>query len=129
MLKTLATKLFGRPSPADELGKLLQYPRNKEDLLGVQELELPTPDKILSDANRIVSYGRSPEYATFAKEAWARVLSHLDVIMDDKASMEKVNFHRAALKSTLDLLRLSYQAKVTKDTLEKEQAANVTPRR
>jgi hypothetical protein len=115
-------------SYTDDLAKFLAQPRNAEEFLGVLPVELPTPAKIQADAAKMVKYSHSTDYAIFAKECWARVLAHHDAILDEKTPADRLSYHRGALKATLDLLRLSYQARQTLEVLEKEQQS-VTPRR
>lgn len=111
---------FRKPKPSEELGQLLAYTANKEDLLGIKALVMPTPDTILNDAAHIGNYSKTTDYAVFVKEAWARVLTDLDIILDDRTTDDKVKYYRGSLKRTLDLLRLSYQARSTKEALEKD---------
>lgn len=107
------------------LADLLAKPGLKEDLLGVKEVNFPTPDQIRHDAANIRMFANRPEYQTWAKEVWSRVLSHLDHILDSRTPADKLQFHVGSLKASLDLLRLSYQAHSTVEQLEKE----ATPRR
>ena len=72
---------------------------------------IPTPDGIKVDAAKILKYTDSNAYKTFAEEAWSRIINGLDKILDDKATNETRQYHCGAVKATLDLLRLSYQAK------------------
>lgn len=121
-MRILST-LFRRKRPSDDLAKLLADSRNVESLLGVREVVMPSQDDMHRDASRLVGYSRSEDYKIFADEAWSRVLTHLDVMMDKKASKEHVDYHRGACKEALDLLRLSYQARaVLKAEAEREQS-------
>lgn len=130
MLRNLVIKMWGLNKPSDELARLLQYPRNQEEFLGVSATELPDPDKIINDSSKLVAYSQTTDYKVFAKEAWARVLSSLDVMLDDRTSVDRLHYHRGAIRATLDLLRLSYQARSVRDQLEQEKAvASVPPRR
>jgi hypothetical protein len=90
---------------------LLGNQNNAEFFLGVKDTVMPTPQAQKNDAARLANYSKASDYKIFAEEVWARVVSHLDVMMDDKASKERVDFHRGACKEALDLLRLSYQAR------------------
>lgn len=116
---------FKKQSVKSELADILAGPSVQEDLLGVAQVSMPTPEKIHRDAAAINGYSQRPEYKIFAKEVFARALAHLDVIMDDKATTEKLHFHRGAFKAHLDLLRLSYQARQTQEELEKQQNASL----
>lgn len=114
-----------KPSPANEIAQLLSEDRNKEDLLGVSNVSMPSPDKIRNDAARLVSYSRRAEYKIFADEAWSRVIAHLDKILDERSSNESRQYHCGALKSTLDLLRLSYQAQIVMKQHDSERSASL----
>ena len=93
------------------LADLLSSVPMQEDLLGVKPVVMPTTEKIKTDTNRLIAYSHSEDYQMFAKELWARVLASLDVIQDEKATAEKIQYHRAVLKTNLDALRVSYQAR------------------
>lgn len=111
------------------LAALLGNPQLRDELLGMMAPVQPKHDKILADANAIVSYTHRDTYKVWAKEAWAHVLTHLDAIQDDKATSDSVNFHRGALKATLDLLRISHQANAVKQQLDRENETNVSSAR
>lgn len=112
----------------DQLAALLGNQSNVETFLGVKEAVMPTPDVQRNDAARLSNYSHSSDYKVFADEAWSRVLAHLDVMMDEKATKERVDYHRGACKEALDLLRLSFQARsLLKAEAEREQS--VSPRR
>lgn len=102
------------------LSDLLKDPALKEDLLGTKAVAMPSPQKIQADASRLVRHSTTEEYRVFAQEAWARVLVHLDAMMDERNTQDRIQFHRGALKATLDLLRLSHQARATKDVLDNQ---------
>lgn len=95
----------------EQLRDLLGNQNNLETFLGVKAMAMPTQEAQKADAARLVNYSKSTDYKIFADEVYARVLSHLDVMMDEKASKERVDFHRGAAKEALDLLRLSFQAR------------------
>ncbi len=103
------------------LSDLLSNPDMREDFLGVKSAYLPTPEKIISDAANLQKYANSADYKVFAKEVWARSLKHLDAILAPDTSADKLAYHRGALSSNLDLLRLSYQARSMQLMLEKEK--------
>lgn len=103
-----------------KLADLLSRPTLQEEFLGVAEFKMPTPDKIIADAARLQQYAKSEAYTVFAKEVWARSLGHLDKILDSKTPPDQLAFHRGALSASLDLLRLSYQAKQAKEQLESQ---------
>lgn len=126
-MRTHLLKLLGAEiKPSQQLAELLALNSNREDLLGVKPADLPSQEKIISDTSRLAKYSHSSDYQVFVKEAWARVLTSLDVILDDKATEDKVKFHRGVVKATLDLMRLSYQARAVKEQLEKDRAENAT---
>ena len=125
VLNWLLDKL-GTYNPSRDLKELLTNSTLQEEFLGVSDTRLPAPDKIINDARQLVKYSQSHAYKIFAKEAWSRMLSHLDHVLDGKTSTDSLHFHRGALRATLDLLRLSYQAKATAEALEKEQRQNVS---
>lgn len=119
----MAIKWPWRKRPSDDLAALLADSRNVETLLGVKAIAMPTPETVKSDAGKLVSYSKSTDYKIFADEAWSRILSHLDVMMDEKASKERVDYHRGACKEALDLLRLSFQAReLLRSDVEREQS-------
>lgn len=103
-----------------QLSQILSSETTREELLGMQAPAQPSTERILEDANRIVSYSTKADYRVWSKEAWSKALSHIDAIQDPQASADTVNFHRGALKATLDLLRVSYQAHAVKAQLENE---------
>jgi hypothetical protein len=82
---------------------------------------MPEPERIIADANMLSNFASTQEYQVFAKEVWAKAIDHLDKILDSSTTGEKLQFHRGALRTSLDLLRLSYQARLTREQLEKEQ--------
>jgi hypothetical protein len=108
------------------LAELLTKERNQEDFLGVSPTAMPQANEMLSDAANLLKYSYSDDYKVFAKEAWARVLLELDKVLDPKTPVDQIQNSRGALRATLDLLRLSYQARFTKEQLEKEQPQNVS---
>jgi hypothetical protein len=112
----------------NDLADLLSVQRNREDLLGVSPTQMPTPETILRDSTRLVQNANTEWYKAFAQEAWARAISYLEIIEDPKTSTEQMHFARGAYKATLDLLRLSYQAKAIKQTLEKDVMNAPLPR-
>jgi hypothetical protein len=116
-------KFFKRePDPIVVLAELLNRKNNREDLLGVSPVGMPQPNDILRDSARILQYSLSDDYKTFANEAWARVITELDKIIDPRTSVDQIQNARGALRATLDLLRLSYQARFTKEKLESERS-------
>lgn len=125
-------KRWFRRAPSQDflkLADLLSKPTLQEEFLGVAETRLPTPEKMIADAARLQQYAKSESYTVFAKEAWARSLGHLDKILDSKTPHDQLAFHRGALSASLDLLRLSYQAKQAKEQLESEVHAAPSRRR
>lgn len=102
------------------IAEILSTEASREELLGMQAVTPPTQERILDDANRIVSYSTKADYRVWSKEAWNKVISHIDALQKPTSSMEEMCFHRGALKATLDLLRVSSQARVLKEQLEKE---------
>lgn len=120
--------MFRNKKQEDFVAVLLADPKVREDLLGVGVAQLPAPQQILEDASKILRYSQSQDYRMFQKEVWARVLSHLDAIQNDKSTADQVNFHRGALKASLDILRIAAQARVTRDMLEKETQSATLPR-
>jgi hypothetical protein len=114
---------FTSPKQDTGLADLLGNGALRDDLIGMSKITPPSPDQILTDANKILSYASQSDYKVWAKEVWAHIITHLDVIQDPKASMDEVNFHRGALRQALDLLRVSYRARLLKEQLEAEQEA------
>ena len=107
----------------EALSQILANPGLMEDFLGVKPVDIPTADKIRQDAYKLYSHTNTPEYQVFAKEVWARALSHLDLVLDAKTPSDKLAYHRGALSATLDLLRISYQAKQLIADQKKPQSA------
>lgn len=112
--------------PGVVLAELLSKRNNQEDLLGVSNTHLPSPQELMTDATRLLKYSHDADYQVFAKEAWARVITELDKILDPRTSVDQIQNSRGALRATLDLLRLSYQARFAKEGLEKEQSQNAS---
>lgn len=112
-----------KPDYSKQLADILGQLGNREDLLGVKQPLIPTPDDIRKDAAKLYRYSQSGDYKRFADEVWSRVISDLDTIMDSKATQEQVSYCRGAVKRSLDILRLSYQARQVMDTLDQEKQA------
>lgn len=125
---TKAIKQWLAPKPS-VLSDILRSPSAREELLGMQSVVPPSQDQILHDANKIVSYSSKQDYQVWATEAWAKALSHLDSIQNPKATMDEVNFHRGALSATLNLLRVSEQARSIKTQLEQDEKPFVSSAR
>lgn len=104
-----------------QLAEILAQLGNRESLLGVQKPIIPTPDDIRKDAAKLYRYSQSSDYKQFADEAWSRVIGHLDKILDERSSQETRVHNCGAMKATLDLLRLSYQARELMDQLDSEK--------
>ena len=124
----LLTNLFSRKRHIDDLAKLLAFPGNRETFLGVKDPIIPEPAQIRNDTAKMVRYSNSDDYRQYAEEVWSRVLTHLDKMLEEGSSKEKVDYHRGALKEALDLLRLSYQSRSMLKQLdsEREQSASQT---
>lgn len=103
----------------ETLSDLLANGENRDSFLGVKAIKFPTSQQIRDEAAKLARYSESKDYLTFVEEAWGRVLNHLDIMMDDRTSNEKVQYHRGALKATLDLLRVSHQARNVMDQHDK----------
>jgi hypothetical protein len=100
-----------KPNYMQALSELLANSDNRESFLGVKAVSLPNPKDIHDASARLAHYSESSDYLTFVEEVWARILNHLDIILDDKTTDARVQYHRGALKAELDLLRVSYQAR------------------
>lgn len=107
------------------LAELLANTGLKEEFLGVSNTKMPEPDQIIADANALVGFATSQEYKVFAREVWARSLNHLDKILDAGTTGERLQYHRGALSASLDLLRLSYQARATREQMERDRSTAV----
>ena len=112
---------FKRRESLDGLRDILASADNKETLLGMKDVQIPEPRQIKEDAARLVKYSKSEDYKRFADVAWSHVLTHIDVLTDEAASADRVQMHRGALKATLDLLRLSYQARFVLEQQQKSE--------
>jgi hypothetical protein len=99
------------------LANILAEANNREEMLGMKPPVIPTPDGIRVDAAKILKYTDSNSYKKFADEAWARVIEGLDKILNPKTTRDQRDFYCGEVNATLNLLRLSYQAKeiVTQD--------------
>jgi hypothetical protein len=121
--------IFSRNKKDDDfIALLLSDPKVREDLLGVGVSELPVASRIIEDAKSVLRFASSQDYRLFSKEVWARCIASLDVILDDRTSLEKLHFHRGSLRNSLDLLRVAAQARITKEVLEKDMQ-DVSPQR
>jgi hypothetical protein len=120
---------FKKDRTASYLGELLTLGGMKEDLLGTKAVRMPDERRIREDASMIARYSRTSDYQVFARETWARVLQSLDIVLDDKSSDDKVKFHRGAIKASLDLLRLSAQARSVMEEMDREKEQNVSSAR
>ena len=109
---------------ASFLADILADKSMKEEMLGMMSQEMPSQDQVYTDAAKILNHAQHSDYRVWAKEAWAHVLTHLDAIQDPKSTTDQVNFHRGALRESLDLLRISYRAKFVKEHLEREKASS-----
>lgn len=102
---------------AQLLGELLGQDSLREEFLGAKLPRQPSPNQLLNDTANYVKYTQSAEYKVWAKEAWAQVLYEFDTILDPKSTVDQVNNARGAARATLDLLRKSYHARQTYDSL------------
>ncbi len=93
------------------LSAILAETNNREELLGMKAPIIPTPEGIKVDAAKILQYTDSNGYKKFAEEAWAKVIQGLDKILDSRTSKDQRDFYCGEVNATLNLLRLSYQAK------------------
>lgn len=129
ILSALLTKLTGTEN-TQVISAILAEHANREELLGIKPPIIPTIDGIKVDAAKIAKFSDSDVYKPFAKEAWARVIGYLDKILDPKRSNEERQYYCGAVKATLDLLRLSYEAKEilkTPNSSYTDQSASLRP--
>lgn len=106
--------MWFKKKPSDEmqlLAELLTQTSAREDLLGVKEARLPSPERLLNDTANFLKYTQESEYKQFAKEAWAHVLLELDALLDPRSTPDQVQNARGAVRASLNLLRKSYQVK------------------
>lgn len=106
--------LFHHKSQSDNsklLAQILAEVSNREEMLGMKAPIIPTPEGIKVDATKILKYTDSNGYKKFAEEAWARVIEGLDKILNPKTTKDQRDFYCGEVNATLNLLRLSYQAK------------------
>lgn len=122
MIQKLLAK-FGYLKPSSSLASILANEDLKEEFLGVAAAKMPSPEQIIEDANALSGYATTREYRVFAQEMWARYLNHLDKVFDANTSLEKLQYHRGAASATMDLLRISYQARLTREQLERDKKA------
>lgn len=111
------------------ISQILAEPRNREEFLGVKEMELPTPKDIRDNAAKIATYSNSADYKRFADETWARIVTSLDKILDERSSNEVRQHNCGQVKAMLDLLRLSYQARMLVDEFDKSHSGQQVPSR
>lgn len=123
MLSVL-NKWFGKSSYSADLAHILAEVNNREELLGMKAPIIPTPDGIKVDAAKILKYTDSNGYKKYAEEAWARIIEGLDKILDERSNDAQRQYHCGAVRATLDLLRLSYQARLVIETWDKEHPAS-----
>lgn len=112
---------FWQSKHLQQVAKILADPRNKEDFLGMKGLDLPNPKDIRDNAAALVRYSKGADYKRFADETWARVMTGIDKILDERSSNEVRQYHCGSVKAMLDLLRLSYQARQVVDEFDKHQ--------
>lgn len=106
--------LFHHKSQSDNsklLASILAEADNREGMLGMKAPVIPTPEGIKIDAAKILKYTDSTGYKKFAEEAWARVIEGMDKILNPKTTKDQRDFYCGEVNATLNLLRLSYQAK------------------
>ncbi len=105
---------------------ILSHKSAQEDLLGFKDFVPPTDQQILDDANKLVHFTRGAEYAKWAEEVWAQIITHLDALCDDNLTDAQLHLHRGQLKASLNLLRIAAKAQAAKKELEqrKEQSAS-----
>lgn len=111
------------------LADILFSKDKREEILGVKNVTPPERKQIEHDANAVVRYSQASDYKIFSEEVWSRALDHLDHILDDKTPQDRIEYYRGALRSTLDLLRISYQARQMQEALEKEHMQHVSSAR
>lgn len=102
------------------LSQILADGSNRDQLLGMKDVVIPTPEGIKIDAAKLLKYTDSDGYTKFAEEAWNRIIAGLDQILDPKANKETRDFFCGEVNATLNLLRLSYTAKEYVKVYDKE---------
>lgn len=75
----------------------------------------------------LTRYSSGADYKRFADETWARIVTSLDKILEERSSNEVRQFHCGSVKAMLDLLRLSYQARMLMDEFDKQQEVPLRP--
>lgn len=122
---SLLKSLFVKNDNSKLLSSILAEVSNREELLGMKPPVIPTPQGIKVDAAKILKYTDSNSYKKFAEEAWARVIQGLDKILDSRTTKDQRDFYCGEVNATLNLLRLSYQAKeVVKQDNEEQKASS-----
>lgn len=119
-------KFWQRPSSA--IAHILAEPRNKEEFLGMREMMLPSPKDIRDNAAQLARYSNSSDYKRFVDETWARVITSLDKLLDERSSNEVRQYHCGSVKAMLDLLRVSYQARSLMEEFDKQQEGSLQPK-
>lgn len=116
---------FRRDNASQMVSALLAEVSNREELLGMKAPIIPTPEGIKVDAAKIAKYSDTDGYKKFAEEAWSQVIQGLDKILDDRSSNETRQYYCGSVKATLDMLRVSYKAKMFVEEFLKEQSASL----
>jgi hypothetical protein len=106
------------------LTSLLFRKDKRNDILGIQDVEPPTKEQLYTDSAKLIRYANSDDYKVWEEETWARALNHLDVILNDLTPPQKIEYHRGALKATLDLLRLSHEGRKMHKAIHEEIQTN-----
>lgn len=120
---SILSSLFDKNKQAKLLAQILSEVSNREELLGMKAPIIPTPDGIRVDAAKILKYTDTAGYKKYAEEAWSQVIQGLDKILDSRTSRDQRDFYCGEVNATLNLLRLSYRAKLVMEELDKEQNA------
>lgn len=119
--------LFRKDNRAELLANILAKENNREELLGIKEALVPTPEGIRIDATKIKAYTDSDGYKRFADNAWSQIVFSLDKILDPKTSRDQRDFYCGEVNATLNLLRLSYQALEVIKQFDKQQEVSPEP--
>lgn len=104
------------------LAVLLSNPQSLPDFLGVTPLQQLTPEERNEETQRAYRYTHSKEYQAVAKEIWSCFLYSFRIVIGERSSQQSIDFHRARLKTYLEILSLSYQTFQTQKELAEKKS-------
>lgn len=125
MLKQIWTRCWAR-SPRETLGDILSDKKNRDLLAGISRDASPSDARTEKDAEAIIRYSGSSDYAAWAKEVFDSVVIVIDKLCRGDLADREADFYRGKLASYLDLLRLAHNAREKKIQLVHQRKAAKT---